>query len=267
MRGRATHLLLAGATAMLASASWPSAAQQPVLHHRTPSPPPPCEGVSCSGRGQCVSEDEQAYCFCDEGFRAEELRCVAASRAHGPAAPLGASSVDGTRIVEVALAEHHHTLAEVGAARGLPPGPLSQFVHGTLWCSDFVSWVFRAAGVPFTGGYGDGGGWHLTSNTTIRAWYQRHDAWIDRSSSEWASFRPRPGDYVRISTSRWGHSGIVRYVDGSTLHTIEGNADGRVITTHYGSFRTHERIDGFGLTTMADARMAALRAHREAFTQ
>ncbi len=72
---------------------------------------------------------------------------------------------------------------------------------------------------------------------------------------------------MRISTSRWGHSGIVRYVEGRTLHTIEGNADGHVITTHYGGYRTQERIDGYGLTTMAAPRMAALRAHRDAFTE
>lgn len=265
MRAGPSHLFLgwAVATLALAPSPWPSEAQQPIVHHL--APPAPCEGVSCSSHGQCVSEDAQAYCFCDEGYRAEELRCVRAPASRARAAP--PASVDGTHIVETALAEHGHTLAEVGAMRVLPPGPLSQWVSGTLWCSDFVSWVYRAAGVPFTGGYGDGGGWHLTSNTTIRAWYQRHDAWIDRSAPEWSSFRPRPGDYVRISTSRWGHSGIVRYVVGGTLHTIEGNADGHVITTHYGGYRAHERIDGFGLTTMAAPRMAALRAHRDAFTE
>src|SRR5262249_1245955 len=155
----------------------PVRGQQPV-RHVVPVPvpaPAPCDGVRCSRHGACVSEDAQAYCFCDEGYRAEELRCVPA-----PAAPRRTvSTVDGTRIVEVALAEEGHGLAQVGALRVEAPGPLSHWVSGILWCSDFVSWVYRVAGVPFSGGYGDGRGWHLTSNTTIRTWYQRHDAWVD----------------------------------------------------------------------------------------
>lgn len=237
-----------------------ASSQQPV-RHEIPVPTP-CDGVRCSRHGVCVSEDVQAYCFCDEGYRADALSCLPAraSRRH-------ASTVDGTRIVEVALAEDGHRLEQVGALRVEPPGPLSHWVSGTLWCSDFVSWVYRVAGVPFTGGYGDGGGWHLTSNTTIRSWYQRHDAWVGHDASEWASFRPRPGDYVRISTPTWGHSAIVRYVEGSTLYTVEGNASGRVVTTRYRDFRAHPRVDGFGMTTMADARIAASRAHEDSVTR
>lgn len=232
--------------------------QQPVRRDPPPAPAP-CDGVRCSRHGECVSEDTQAYCFCDEGYRAEDLRCVAAR----PRRARAISTVQGTRIVEIALAEEGHRLEDVGALRVEAPGPLSRWVSGILWCSDFVSWVYRVAGVPFTGGYGDGGGWQLTSNTTIRAWYQRHDAWVDHDSPEWATFRPRAGDYVRISTPTWGHSAIVRYVEGSTLYTVEGNASGRVVSTHYRNFRTHARIDGFGMTTMADARIAATRTHED----
>ncbi len=206
-----------------------------------------------------MSEDAQAYCFCDEGYRALDLTCVAVRAQRSRSV----SSVEGTRIVEVALAEEGHHLAEVGAMRVEAPGPLGHWVTGTLWCSDFVAWVYRVAGVPFSGGYGDGGGWHLTSNTTIRSWYRRHHAWVDHDSPDWTTFRPRPGDYVRISTPTWGHSAIVRYVEGNTLYTVEGNASGRVVTTHYRNFRTHTRVDGFGMTTMADARVAAARAHTD----
>lgn len=225
--------------------------------------PPPCDGVRCSHHGECVSEDAQAYCFCDEGYRAVELTCVAVH----PQRTRSVSTVQGAHIVEVALAEQGHHLAEVGTSRAEPPGPLSRWVSGTLWCSDFVSWVYRAAGVPFSGGYGDGGGWQLTSNTTIRAWYRRHHAWVDHDAADWDTFRPRPGDYVRVSTPTWGHSAIVRYVEGNTLFAVEGNASGRVALTHYDNFRTHTRIDGFGMTTMADARIAAARAHQRSFTR
>ncbi len=123
---------------------------------------------------------------------------------------------------------------------------------GGLWCSDFVSWVYRAAGVPFSGGYE--GGWLLTNNLAIRHWFERRGWWVQKHGPEWASFQPRPGDYVRIRTRRWGHSAIVRFVEGDTLHVIEGNAGGRVRLTRYARFREHERIDGFGLVTMPETR-------------
>ncbi len=258
MRGAAAALVL---TVVGLGLPGGALGQQPVRRD-PPAAPAPCDGVRCSRHGECVSEDAQAYCFCDEGYRAEELTCRPAHVSRR-----SVSSVEGTRIVEIALAEEGHHLAEVGATRIEAPGPLGHWVTGTLWCSDFVSWVYRVAGAPFSGGYGDGGGWHLTSNTTIRAWYRRHDAWVDRESSDWLEFRPRPGDYVRIATPTWGHSAIVRYVEGSTLHTVEGNASGRVVTARYRNFRAHPRIDGFGMTTMADARMAAARAHHPDVTR
>lgn len=264
MRSAHAWLVVSSALALAPTSAF---GQQPVRLELA-SPVSPCAGVRCSRHGECVSEDTQAYCFCDEGYRAEELRCVPVSRAPRRSA----STVEGAHIVEVALGERGRDLASIGAGRLDAPGPLSRWVSGVLWCSDFVSWVYRVAGVPFSGGYGDGAGWQLTSNTTIRRWYERHHAWVDRSSAdeggaEWSTFRPRPGDYVRIQSPTWGHSGIVRYVEGDTLHTVEGNASGRVIATHYAHYRTHERIDGFGMTTMADARIAATRDHEDDITR
>ncbi len=41
----------------------------------------PCDGVTCSGHGECTSvdDDTRAVCVCDTGYRAEGLDCVAAS--------------------------------------------------------------------------------------------------------------------------------------------------------------------------------------------
>lgn len=211
----------------------------------------PCDGVTCSGRGECVPEGQQAFCFCEEGFEAVALTCVQAPVAAWPSR----SSQVGQRIVAVALAEDGRELASVGVARGRYPGPLSTYVRSSdLWCSDFVSWVYRAADVPFTGGYE--GGWMLTNNVAIRRWFARRGWWVEKNGREWARFQPRPGDYVRIRTRTWGHSAIVSHVEGDTLHVIEGNAGGRVRRTRYSRFREHERIDGFGLATMPEARRA-----------
>lgn len=51
----------------------------------------------------------------------------------------------------------------------------------------------------------------------------------------------------------------MRYVEGSTLYTVEGNASGHVRATRYPRWREHARIDGFGMTTMAAARAEAAR--------
>ncbi|MCC6876547.1 MAG: CHAP domain-containing protein [Sandaracinaceae bacterium] len=223
----------------------------------------PCAGVACSGHGQCLPEGSQAYCLCDEGYRAVDRQCVAAPTAPEPQR----SSVAGQRAADLAAAEADRPLVEIGRSRATYPYTLARYVpSGDLWCSDFVSWVYRAAGLPFTGGYE--GGWLLRSNVAIRRWFERRGRWVQRGRPEMAGFQPRPGDYVRIHTPRWGHSAIVRHVDGDTLHLIEGNAGGRVILTRYRNWRTHERIDGFGIVTLPDARLPSLVANaRPVFTR
>lgn len=139
-------------------------------------------------------------------------------------------------------------MGAVGRDRVDYPGPLRLFLKpGELWCTDFVSWVYRAAGTPFTGGYH--GGWHLTNNIAVRHWFQRTHRWIANGTLAWASFDPQPGDYLRFHTSRYGHSAIVRYVAGNTLYTVEGNSRGQVRLRRYHNFRANHRIDGFGMVT------------------
>jgi len=214
-------------------------------------PADPCAGVRCGTHGLCVSESQEAYCFCDEGFEASGRSCVRAPTRRmlitTPASELG------VRIVGLASAEDGRDLANVGRSRAsLEPGPLARYVTpGALWCSDFVSWVYRAAGVPFTGGAH--GGWMLPTNAAIRRWFVRRSAWIERGDVGYGSFTPSPGDYVRISTPTWGHSAIVRSVQGTTLHLVEGNARGHVRLIRYERWREHARIEGFGLIRAAHA--------------
>ena len=215
----------------------------------------PCAHVDCGENGRCIREMEVAYCFCDEGYAAVGLTCepvrFEVPRRH----------VTGREIVAIALAEVRHRLSDVGRHRESGPGPLADFVPPEgLWCSDFVSWVYRNAGVPLTGGYE--GGWLVTNNNSIRAWFERRGWWIDDTDPRFRVLEPRPGDYVRIRTRTWGHSAIVERVDGTTLHLIEGNARGRVRRVRYANYREHPKVDGFGLVSFADVRLAALRPPR-----
>lgn len=213
----------------------------------------PCTGVTCGGHGACIDEVDDAFCFCDEGYAATGLTCSPA-----PTSTRSATASNlGLTIVQIAAAEDGRDLATVGTSRALPPGPLRQYVRpGGLWCSDFVSWVYRAAGVPFTGGYE--GGWMLPNNVAIRRWFERQGAWIGRTPQGFGTFQPRPGDYVRVDTPTWSHSAIVRYVEGDVLHTVEGNAGGHVHLTSHRRWHADTRIEGFGLVTLAAARMRAL---------
>ncbi|MBN8617002.1 MAG: hypothetical protein J0L92_40855 [Deltaproteobacteria bacterium] len=236
-------------------------AQNAPVRPTTAARPDPCLGATCSGHGQCMREVEEGFCFCDEGYAAEGLTCRAVPRVEDPRNTL--PSTIGLAVVQLAAAEDGHDLAHVGLSRTTPPGPLIRYVRpDALWCSDFVSWVYRAAGLPFTGGYH--GGWMLPNNAAIRAWFERRGAWVSRGNpppgtSGFGSFQPRAGDYVRISTTTWNHSAIVRYVEGSTLFLVEGNAGGHVRLTRYTRWRNDARLEGFGLATLVELRMEALR--------
>ena len=221
-------------------------------------PPAECEGETCSGHGTCMVERDEPFCLCDEGYAAVELECL-----RTPAPPVDQrarrSSSIGARIVRIAAAEGGRHARQIGRDIDDEPGPMRRYIKiGALWCTDFVSWVYRAAGVPFTGGYH--GGWHLTNNYAVREWFRRQDRWVARGTPEWERFQPRPGDYVRFHTRRYGHSAIVRYVANGNLYTIEGNARGGIVRMRsYRDYKSNRRIDGIGMVTQPAARRTLLR--------
>jgi hypothetical protein len=119
-------------------------------------------------------------------------------------------------IVSIARGELHKGIREApmgsdnsnGIARyrgALDPRP-----HGGPWCAYFASWVTRRAGVPL-GSRGNG----IASAAGIRAWAQRTGRW---------RHLPRAGDIAVFSH----HVGIVVYVTGSRMTTIDGNWSNRV---------------------------------------
>jgi hypothetical protein len=116
---------------------------------------------------------------------------------------------------------------------------------GQKWCSEFVSWVYKEAGQPFSGGGKPD--WLLKDTTAIRNWFLAKGNWIDRNDLDWDSFVPSPGDYVFIG--RWSkpkreHSGLVERVSGNDLHTIEGNNKRRPVARYvYPAFRTNFKSD------------------------
>jgi hypothetical protein len=149
-------------------------------------------------------------------------------------------------IVEIAVAEEGRGPSEVGKDLESYPFKLDDYYTGSRgWCSEFVSWAYVAAGYPFTGGRGES--WLLEGSTTINLWFQNNERFVSKDSSDWATFVPAPGDYIRYDNEYGGHSGIVRYADGTTLYTIEGNVNNQVMARRLRDWKERSDVDGIGM--------------------
>lgn len=146
-------------------------------------------------------------------------------------------SIEGGSIV--AIAEHLEQLRIVEAPSGSNTGPgIIDFTDGNAeaWCADFVSWVLRAAGRPFTGGAS--GGWRLAWTLDVRGWFAERGTYRDRLVAD-----PQPGDVVWFT---FGHVGIVRLATPMMIKTIEGNSGDAVREHTYSGWRLNTNIGGFG---------------------
>lgn len=150
----------------------------------------------------------------------------------------------GSKVVDVALAELAKNVREV--PDGSNKGPrIDIYTDGNAepWCADFISWVYKEAGQPFSGGLSDG--WRIPGAQSLPAWLKANGKWFDKGSSD----TPMPGDVVYFI---WGgdgdddHVGIVEKVDGETMITIEGNSSNSVARREYDQYNTHESIVGWG---------------------
>ena len=103
------------------------------------------------------------------------------------------------------------------------------------WCAVFVSWVAKEAGVMGTA---------IPKYASCRrgvAWFKEQGRWQGKT------YTPAPGDIIFYDWDLDGssdHTGIVEYVDGSGIHTIEGNSSNKVIK---GTVKNNKNILGFGV--------------------
>lgn len=145
--------------------------------------------------------------------------------------------LDGRSIVAVASQLVAAGIAERPPGSNRGPG-IDAFTegHAEAWCADFVSWVLRAAGQPFTGG--PSSGWRLAWTGDVRSWFVARAAFRNRLDAD-----PQPGDVVWFIH---GHVGIVEAVRGDVLATIEGNSSDAVVRKAYDHWRLNSDIGGFG---------------------
>lgn len=101
------------------------------------------------------------------------------------------------------------------------------------WCTTFVLWCYNQAGknlgvTLYGGGVTPTGG---NCNSMI-SWYTNKGRYHKRGDG----YTPQKGDLVFFDWSGNGssqHVGIVNYVSGSTVYTVEGNCSGQVKSRSY----------------------------------
>lgn len=95
-------------------------------------------------------------------------------------------------------------------------------MDGDYWCASFVSWCFYKA-------FGQAGGKKLLGTYSASCEVLRNAQSGMGIYHKRAGFTPKTGDIIYFSGSRHSganHIGIVTKVDGSTVHTVEGNTSG-----------------------------------------
>lgn len=147
----------------------------------------------------------------------------------------GGCGASGNKIVDTAAKELGVTEAGNGNFK---------YTDGNneAWCADFVSWVYKEAGSPVTGG--QSGGWRIAGAVMLADWFRQNGLWTQRTDN---SFTPQPGDVVLFYFGRTGdHIGIIEKTDGNTLHTIEGNTSNGVDRRQYPNYLNNSEIIGWG---------------------
>ena len=109
--------------------------------------------------------------------------------------------------------------------------------NGEEWCAMFVSWCANRAGILYS---------VVPKYEGCEAgadWYRRMNRYGRRGK-----YTPKPGDviffYDESKSAPYYHTGIVEYVEGNTVHTIEGNASDAVRRESYSL--SNWRIHGYG---------------------
>lgn len=120
----------------------------------------------------------------------------------------GYLSGSGEDIVKIAL-------SQTGNVGGSPYWSWYGFENRVPWCACFVSWCANEAGYIDSGIIPK----YAACREGVR-WFKEHEQWGDNSYS------PKPGDIVFFDWNLDGvsdHTGIVQYVEGDKVVTVEGN--------------------------------------------
>lgn len=134
-----------------------------------------------------------------------------------------AKDIIDVAIGELGYAEQGNNRTKYGAWMGM---------NGAAWCHMFVSWCAHQAGesaaVPKT-----------ASTSSGMLWFKNKGLFKYKGR-----YTPKRGDVVYFKTGR-SHVGLVEYVSGNTLHTVEGNSSNKVTRRTYPL--SESTITGYGV--------------------
>lgn len=148
--------------------------------------------------------------------------------------PTSMGSTSNQAIVDAAKAELALGIHE----KGCENCGVDRYTMGAheRWCADFASFVVRAAGKPFTGGYN--GGWRISAVEQIQSWFEHKNAYFPNNGTN----IPQPGDLAIHGTE---HINIIIAVKGNQITTIGGN-EGDAVQQSTVIWKGSSKITGFG---------------------
>lgn len=134
-----------------------------------------------------------------------------------------AKDIIDVAIGEIGYSETGNNNTKYGAWMGM---------NGAAWCHMFASWCADQAGeisnVPKT-----------ASTSYGMQWFKNKGLFKYKGN-----YTPKRGDFVYFKTGR-SHVGLVEYVSGNTLHTVEGNSSNRVTRRTYSL--SESTLTGYGV--------------------
>ncbi len=108
------------------------------------------------------------------------------------------------------------------------------------WCADFVSWVMKEAGLPFSNPHS--GSWRIPGVYTLQEYFESTNQWHD-----YGDYQPKTGDIVIYKDNSMfsGHTNFVLKNSNGYLTTIGGNEMKKIRIQKF-KFDDSIGIKGFG---------------------
>ena len=113
------------------------------------------------------------------------------------------------------------------------------------WCADFVSWVYKQAGIPFNQGYIVS--WQHPGAAELKGWFEKNQTYIQAGTQT-----PQPGDVIFWNGADGnlnspGHVSIVSSVSGGEFSDIGGNEANTILElSNHKNILQSEGLIGFG---------------------
>jgi hypothetical protein len=105
-----------------------------------------------------------------------------------------------------------------------PPGTKYSQGSNEAWCANFVSWIYKEAGVSLVNP--NSGSWRIPGTFTLREYYQS----INKFHAADSGYSPKVGDIMLYDNpSSFGqHTNIIIALNGNNVTTIGGNEPGGI---------------------------------------